>query len=114
MSRQTEGPLNMPPIARCKQSMVLLVVSLFLLGCVILTHDRLNMSNQTLRHLAIMSIKWRKSGNVRRRSSNMTTHEMILSCSSLQGVRRCIPLCLGLGFATFAVFGKFGYPPSTV
>ena len=32
----------------------------------------------------------------------MTTHEMILLCSSLQGVGRCIPLCLLLGFATFS------------
>ena len=41
----------------------------------------------------------------------MTTHEMKLLCSSLQGVGRCIPLCLVLGFATFAAFGKFGCPP---
>ena len=32
----------------------------------------------------------------------MTTHEMILLCSSLQGVGRCILLCLVLGFATFS------------
>ena len=43
----------------------------------------------------------------------MTTHDMILSCSSLQGVRRCIPLCLVLVFATFAAFGKLGYPLPT-
>ena len=43
----------------------------------------------------------------------MTTHEMILLCSSLQGVRRCIPLCLVLGFATFVAFEKLGYPPPT-
>ena len=43
----------------------------------------------------------------------MTTHEMILLCSSLQGVSRCIPLCLLLGFATFAAFGKCSYPPPT-
>ena len=42
----------------------------------------------------------------------MTTHEMILLCSSLQGVRTCIPLCLVLGFAPFAAFGKLGYPPT--
>ena len=41
----------------------------------------------------------------------MINHEMILLCSSLQGVERCIPLCLILGFATFVAFGKFGYPP---
>ena len=41
----------------------------------------------------------------------MTTHEMILLCSSLQGVGRCIPLCLVLGFATFAAFRKLCYPP---
>ena len=40
----------------------------------------------------------------------MTTHEMILLCPSLQGVRACIPLCLILCFATFAAFGKLGYP----
>ena len=31
----------------------------------------------------------------------MITHEIILSCSSLQGVGTCIPLCQVLGFATF-------------
>ena len=31
----------------------------------------------------------------------MTTHEMILLCSSLPGVGRCIPLCLVLGFCSF-------------
>ena len=36
----------------------------------------------------------------------MTAHEMTLLCSSLQGVKTCIPLCLALGFATFAAFGK--------
>ena len=41
----------------------------------------------------------------------MTTHEMILLCSSLQIVGRCIPMCLVLGFATFSASGKFGYPP---
>ena len=40
----------------------------------------------------------------------MTTHEMMLLCSSLQGVGRCIPLCLVWGFATFVAFGNFGYP----
>ena len=39
----------------------------------------------------------------------MTTHEMILLCSSLQGVKRCIPLCLIVGVATF---GKFWVPPT--
>ena len=43
----------------------------------------------------------------------MTTHEMILMCSSLQGVGRCIPLCLVLGLATFAASGKFCYPVFT-
>ena len=43
----------------------------------------------------------------------MTTHEMILRCSSLQGVGTCIPLCLVLGFATFAAFGKLTDPPPT-
>ena len=43
----------------------------------------------------------------------MTTHEMILLCSSLRGVGRCIPLCLVLGFATFSASGKFGCPPPT-
>ena len=42
----------------------------------------------------------------------MTAHEMILLCSSLQGVRTCILLCLVLGFATFAAFGKLHYPPA--
>jgi hypothetical protein len=42
----------------------------------------------------------------------MTTHEMILLCSSLQGVKRCIPLCLVLGFVTFVAFGKFWVPPT--
>ena len=41
----------------------------------------------------------------------MTTPEMILRCLSSPGVRTCIPLCLVLGFATFAAFGKLGYPP---
>ena len=43
----------------------------------------------------------------------MTTHEMVLLCSSLQGVGRCISLCLVLGFATFVAFGNFGYPPTS-
>ena len=43
----------------------------------------------------------------------MNTHEIILLCSSLQGGGRCILFCLVLGFATFAAFGKFGYPPPT-
>ena len=43
----------------------------------------------------------------------MATHEMILLCSSLQGVGRCIPLWLVRGFATFAAFGKSGCPPPT-
>ena len=38
----------------------------------------------------------------------MTTHEIILLCSSLQGVGRCIPLCLVLGFATVVPFGDLG------
>ena len=38
----------------------------------------------------------------------MTTHKMILLCSSLQGVGRCSPLCLVLGFATFSASEKFG------
>ena len=42
----------------------------------------------------------------------MTTHEMILLYSSLQGAGRCIPLCLVLGFATSVAFGNFGYPPT--
>ena len=42
----------------------------------------------------------------------MTTHEMILLCPSLQGVRRCILLCLMLRFATFAAFWKIGPPPA--
>ena len=42
----------------------------------------------------------------------MTTNEMILLCPSLQGVRRCIPLCLMSCFATFAAFWKIGSPPS--
>ena len=41
----------------------------------------------------------------------MTTYELLLLCSSLQGVRTCILLCLVLRFATFAAFGKLGYPP---
>ena len=41
----------------------------------------------------------------------MTTHEMILLCSSSQSVKRCIPLCLVLGFATFLASGNFGWPP---
>ena len=55
----------------------------------ILTQDRLNMSNETLRHLAIMYVN-----KMTRRSSNLTTHERIMLCPSLQGVRRCILLCL--------------------
>ena len=55
---------------------------------------------------AILSIKWTKSGNKRRVSSNMTSHEMILLCSSLQGVKRWIPLCLVVGFATFVALGS--------
>ena len=43
----------------------------------------------------------------------MTADKMILLCSSLQGVRTCLLLCLVLGFATFAAFGKLGYPPPT-
>ena len=42
----------------------------------------------------------------------MTTDEMIVLCSSLQAVGRCILLCLVLGFATFSASGKFGYPPT--
>ena len=41
----------------------------------------------------------------------MTTHEMILLCSSLQGVRRCIPLCLVLG-CHFCRFWKIWVPPT--
>ena len=78
----------------------------------ILTHDGLNMSNGALRRWAIMHVK---KMDQRRKcdegSSDMTTHEMILPCSSLQGVRTCIPLCLVVDFATFAAFGKSGYPP---
>ena len=60
--------------------------------------------------MAIMYVnKMDKSGNMRRRSSNMTTDEMILLCLSLQGVQRCIPLCLVLGFATFVALGKLAY-----
>ena len=40
----------------------------------------------------------------------MTTHEMILLCSSLQGVGMCILLCLVVGVATFAALGKLGSP----
>ena len=40
----------------------------------------------------------------------MTAHEMILLWSPLQGVVICLPLCLVLGFASFAAFGKLGYP----
>ena len=43
----------------------------------------------------------------------MTTHEMVLFCRSLQGVRRCIPLFFVLGFASFVAFWKTGYPPPT-
>ena len=43
----------------------------------------------------------------------MTTHEMLLLCSSLQGVGRCIPLCLLLGLAPFSASEKFRYPPPT-
>ena len=35
----------------------------------------------------------------------MTTHEMTLLCSSLQGVGRCILLCLVPGFATLELTG---------
>ena len=45
-----------------------------------------------------------------RRSSNITTHEMILLYSSLQGVGRCIALCLVLGFANFSASGKLVTP----
>ena len=40
----------------------------------------------------------------------MTTHEMMLPCSSLLGVRTCIRLCWVLGFATVSAFGKLGNP----
>ena len=86
----------------------LLPLAFSLLGR-ILTHDCHNMSNETLRHLAIMYVKKmdkKRKGEVR--ISNMTAHEMILLCSSLQGVRTCIPLCLNPSFATFAAFGKLG------
>ena len=43
----------------------------------------------------------------------MTTHEMILLCSSLQGVGRYLPLSLVLGLATFLASRKFGYHPPT-
>ena len=43
----------------------------------------------------------------------MTTHEMILLCSSLPGVGTCIPLSLVLGFATFVAFRKLGCSPRT-
>ena len=42
----------------------------------------------------------------------MTTHEILLFCSSLKGVGRCIPLCLVLGFAPFVAFGKFWVLPT--
>ena len=38
----------------------------------------------------------------------MTAHDMILLCSSLQGVRTCIPLFLVLGLTTFAAVGRLG------
>ena len=44
----------------------------------------------------------------------MTTHEMILLCSSFAGCRenpRYIPLFLVPGFATLVAFGNFGHPP---
>ena len=40
----------------------------------------------------------------------MTTHEMILLSSSLQGVGRCIALCLVWGFATFFFLENLGTP----
>ena len=42
----------------------------------------------------------------------MTAHRMILLWSSLQGVGRCIPLCLGLGFTPFCSFWKMWVPPT--
>ena len=42
----------------------------------------------------------------------MTTREMVLLCSSLQGVGRCIPLYLVLGFATFLASEKFWLSPT--
>ena len=69
-------------------------VALSLLGHT-LAHDRLNMSNEMLCHLAIMYVnKMDKNRNVTRSRSHMTTHEMIPLCSSLQGVGTCIPFCV--------------------
>ena len=42
----------------------------------------------------------------------MTTHKMIMLCSSLQRVGRCIPLCLVPSFATFSASRKFYLPPT--
>ena len=47
-----------------------------------------------------------------RNDSDVSIFEMILMCPSLQGVRRCIPLCLMSCFITFAAFWKFGLPPT--
>ena len=41
----------------------------------------------------------------------MTTDEMILLCSCFQGVGTRSPLCLVVGVATFAAFGKLPLPP---
>ena len=45
----------------------------------LLTHDRLNMTNETLCHLAIMYVnKMDKNGNVRRSSRDIPGYELIL------------------------------------
>ena len=66
-----------------------------------------------LPYLLMSTVEATRSTIYTKRSSNMTTHEMLLLCSSLKGVGTCIPLCLVLGFGTFVAFGKFGYPSPT-
>ena len=50
-----------------------------LLG-LILTHNRLNMSNEMLHHLARPQIRLTRNRNVRRNSKNRLTYELILLC----------------------------------
>ena len=70
------------------------------------------MSNETLHHLAIVSIvsiKCTQSGNVRRSSS---THEMILLCSSCRVSGDAFLSFLGSGFSHLFSFWKIGLAPT--
>ena len=105
-----EGPLGAPTVEACCSTLKFAPLAFGLLG-----HIRMVVSIRGMRCCAIwqscVSMTWTKSRNARRRSSNMTTPEMTLLCSSLQGVGTCVALCSVLGFATFAAFGKLAPPP---